>query len=103
MTGTEGRKGATQRLFFARFLSFTANLQYPSRPERGGVAERFKAPVLKTGVGYAHREFESHRLRHTPLPGSRSSQPTLGHLTRHAILHRSFLPRPQAGAWMFSR
>jgi hypothetical protein len=29
----------------------------------GWVAERFKAPVLKTGVGAAHRGFESHPIR----------------------------------------
>ncbi len=30
----------------------------------GGVAERFKAPVLKTGVHFVDREFESRPLRH---------------------------------------
>ena len=31
----------------------------------GGVAERLKAPVLKTGMGWKpHRGFESHPLRH---------------------------------------
>lgn len=29
----------------------------------GGVAERFKAPVLKTGVHFVDREFESRPLR----------------------------------------
>ena len=28
------------------------------------MAERFKAPVLKTGVANNHREFESHSFRH---------------------------------------
>ena len=31
----------------------------------GGVAERFKAPVLKTGVHFVDREFESRPLRQT--------------------------------------
>ena len=30
---------------------------------KGGVAERFKAPVLKTGVHFVDREFESRPLR----------------------------------------
>ena len=30
----------------------------------GRMAERFKAPVLKTGVANNHREFESHSFRH---------------------------------------
>jgi hypothetical protein len=30
----------------------------------GGVAERFKAPVLKTGDHFVVREFESRPLRH---------------------------------------
>ena len=30
----------------------------------GGLSERFKEPVLKTGDGAIHREFESHTLRH---------------------------------------
>ena len=30
----------------------------------GSVAERFKAPVLKTGVPKRNRGFESHPLRH---------------------------------------
>ena len=29
----------------------------------GEVSERFKEPVLKTGDGETHREFESHTLR----------------------------------------
>lgn len=29
----------------------------------GSVAERFKAVLLKSTVGYVHREFESHRFR----------------------------------------
>ena len=29
----------------------------------GRMAERFKAPVLKTGVANNHREFESHSFR----------------------------------------
>jgi hypothetical protein len=40
----------------------------------GGVAEWSNAPVLKTGVGPAHRGFESHRLRHLP-PRKRSPDP----------------------------
>jgi hypothetical protein len=33
-------------------------------PNRGGMAERFKAPVLKTGMGRKlHRGFESLSLR----------------------------------------
>ena len=30
----------------------------------GGMSERFKEPVLKTGDGATHRGFESHSLRH---------------------------------------
>ena len=30
----------------------------------GELSERFKEPVLKTGDGATHREFESHTLRH---------------------------------------
>jgi excisionase family DNA binding protein len=33
----------------------------------GGVAERLKAPVLKTGMGASPRGFESLPLRHAPL------------------------------------
>lgn len=31
--------------------------------EHGELSERFKEPVLKTGDGETHREFESHTLR----------------------------------------
>ena len=31
--------------------------------ESGEMSERFKEPVLKTGDGATHREFESHTLR----------------------------------------
>ena len=32
-------------------------------PQYGELSERFKEPVLKTGDGETHREFESHTLR----------------------------------------
>ena len=32
-------------------------------PQYGELSERFKEPVLKTGDGATHREFESHTLR----------------------------------------
>jgi hypothetical protein len=32
------------------------------------VAEWLKAPVLKTGVGSAYREFESHPIRQFSMP-----------------------------------
>jgi hypothetical protein len=35
-------------------------------PDTGGVAERLKAPVLKTGMGASPRGFESLPLRHSP-------------------------------------
>ena len=43
-------------LFTIHCLPFTVS--------EGGVAERFKAPVLKTGVHSVDREFESRPLRH---------------------------------------
>ena len=38
-------------------------LIYSGASDFGEVVERFKAPVLKIGVGHAHRGFESHPLR----------------------------------------
>jgi hypothetical protein len=47
----------------------------------GGVAERFKAPVLKTGDHFVVREFESRPLRHKsgePISFHRSLKRSLG-------------------------
>ena len=37
----------------------------------GELSERFKEPVLKTGDGETHREFESHTLRQKTRPSYR--------------------------------
>jgi hypothetical protein len=62
----EGRKfrltgGGHFVTIFKRFLWIWRN--------RGEMAERFKAPVLKTGDAERHRGFESLSLRHLPYTG----------------------------------
>ena len=57
--------------FFRRLFSAPKpSLRLTDFPENailrtnGELSERFKEPVLKTGDGETHREFESHTLRH---------------------------------------
>ena len=51
-----------------RILSLTFDFQNGIICTHGELSERFKEPVLKTGDGATHREFESHTLRQTERP-----------------------------------
>ena len=52
------------------------------------MSERFKEPVLKTGDGATHREFESHTLRQKPTDSDRNlSVSTKSTLVSEMLLH----------------
>ena len=46
---------------------------------RGGVTERLMVPLSKSGVGFAHRGFESHPLRQTVEPLTKNLEPARSH------------------------
>jgi hypothetical protein len=47
---------------------------------RGGVTERLMVPLSKSGVGFAHRGFESHPLRQVEQTNKPGNQQTKTHL-----------------------